>query len=231
MLFSLRRNNDVTSIVAWTICSNSIPRVFESEEIWTRSADDRKVSQGRLFPLLRILSFCSEFMASEQQENFIKSVETLTKVFHAIAFFPSISRARKSINNMKILLWKKRFLCRVVLKAFFSFFSLHNPFRSPFFIGDVFAEDLEYLWKIMFSTGFHILAMKIERHCRPTTESSLKLYLWCREEWCWEAFSTVKKRRRNRRRRSCSKLYQVSLSCLNIQVRSDKMKLVESGSW
>lgn len=100
-------------------------------------------------------------MASEQQENFIKNMETLTEVLLAIPFSPRISLARKYINNMKILLWKKRFQRRVVLKAFFplSFFPLRTqPFSVSFFIVNVFAEDLEYLWMIM----FHWLPYRLE---------------------------------------------------------------------
>lgn len=57
-----------------------------------------------------------------------------------------ISLATKHINNMKILFWKQP---RCLKSFFFAFFSSRNPFLS-IFIEDVFAEDLEYLWMIMF---------------------------------------------------------------------------------
>lgn len=236
MLFSLRRDNDVNSIVAWTICSNSIPRVSEFEGIWRNLNEvcrrQKSISRSIIYSVS--CHFAPNLWHQSNKKTSLKVWRPLRKCFifmPSLSSLCSISRARKSINNMKILLWKKRFLCRVVLKAFFSFLLLAQPFSFSFFYRGrlcrgfrIFMDDNVLQW------------LPYPRHenwkaLPPDNGEFLKTLSTVSRRVMLESLFDREKRRRNRRRRSCSKLYQVSLSCLNIQVRSDKMKLVESGSW
>lgn len=98
------------------------------------------------------------------------------------------------------------------LKSFFPSFFLPSPYSTLFclfFIVNVFAEDLEYLWMIM----FHWLPYRLEnwKAIPPDTAKFLQsLFTEARRVMSGRLFD------RDARRGPTRKLYQVTLSRLNI---------------